>query len=149
MTKFWFSGGNQKDERPNESYYYGTYAYNTSFYEQNLDILDSAEGWIGSVVDLARFLVHVDGKDVKPDIIEKTHFDTMTTPSEVSPNPYNYAKGLLPNKISPVCTLLVKECLNSKVGWLTAKDFGCMEAFLVQGQVLPFPEGLMEFHGCF
>ena len=95
MTKFWFSGGNQKDERPNESYYYGTNAYNTSFYEQNLDILDSAEGWIGSAVDLARFLVHVDGRDVKPDIIEKTHFDTMTTPSEV-PNPYNYAKGIVP-----------------------------------------------------
>ena len=95
MTKFWFSGGNQKDERPNESHYYGYYAYNTSFYEQNLDILDSAEGWIGSAVDLARFLVHVDGRDIKPDIIEKTHFDTMTTPSEV-PNPYNYAKGLVP-----------------------------------------------------
>ena len=82
--------------RPNESHYYGTYAYNTSFYEQNLDILDSAEGWIGTAIDLARFLVHVDGRDVKPDIIEKTLFYTMTTPSEVSPNPYNYAKGLLP-----------------------------------------------------
>ena len=96
MTKFWFSGRNQKDEQwPEESYYYGTFAYNTSFYKQNLDILDSAEGWIGSVVDLARFLVHVDGKDVKPDIIDKTHFDTMTTPSEV-PNSYNYAKGIVP-----------------------------------------------------
>ena len=45
LTKFWFLGGNQKDERPNESYYYGTYAYNTSFYEQNLDIL-GAEYWV-------------------------------------------------------------------------------------------------------
>ena len=97
MTKFWFSGRNQKDEQwPEESYYYGIYAYNTSFYEQNLDILDSAEGWIGSAVDLARFLVCVDGGDIKPDIIDWAHFKTMNTPSEVSPNPYNFAKGLVP-----------------------------------------------------
>ena len=96
MIFFWFSGGNQKDERPNESYYYGAYAYDTNVYEQNLDILDSAEGWIGSAVDLARFLVCVDGGDIKPDIIDWAHFKTMNTPSEVSPNPYNFAKGIVP-----------------------------------------------------
>ena len=96
MIFFWFSGGNQKDERPDESYYYGAYAYDTSFYDQNLDILDSSEGWIGSAVDLARFLVHVDGRDNKPDILDFGHFDTMTTQSEVSPNPHNFAKGLVP-----------------------------------------------------
>ena len=94
MIFFWFSGGNQKDERPNESYYYGAYAYDTNVYEQNLDILDSAEGWIGSAVDLAHFLVHVDGKNIKPDIFDWFCHDTMTTPSEVSPNPYNFAKGI-------------------------------------------------------
>ena len=70
-----------------ESNYYGDYAYN-----QNLKLGDSSEGWISSVVDLVRFLVHFDGRVAKPDLIKSALFDTMTTPSTLNSN---YAKGLL------------------------------------------------------
>ena len=70
-----------------ESNYYGDDAYN-----QNLTLGDSSEGWISSVVDLIRFLVHFDGRGAKPDLIRRALFDTMTTPSNLNPN---YAKGLL------------------------------------------------------
>ena len=70
-----------------ESNYYGDDAYN-----QNLTLGDSSEGWIGSVVDLIRFLVHFDGREAKQDLIISALFDTMTTPSTINPN---YAKGLL------------------------------------------------------
>ena len=71
---------------PGESNYYGDDAYN-----QNLKLGDSSEGWISSVVDLLRFLVHFDGRGAKPDLIRSAYFDTMTTPSTLNPN---YAKGL-------------------------------------------------------
>ena len=70
-----------------EANYYGDDAYN-----QNLKRGDSSEGWISSVVDLLRFLVHFDGRGAKPDLIRSAFFDTMTTPSNLNPN---YAKGLL------------------------------------------------------
>ena len=70
-----------------ESNYYGDDAYN-----QNLKLGDSSEGWISSVVDLLRFLVHFDGRGTKKDLIKSALFDTMTTPSSLNPN---YAKGLL------------------------------------------------------
>ena len=70
-----------------ESNYYGDYAYN-----QKLTLGDSSEGWISSVVDLVRFLVHFDGRAAKPDLIKRALFDTMTTPSTLNSN---YAKGLL------------------------------------------------------
>ena len=70
-----------------ESNYYGDDAYN-----QNLKLGDSSEGWISSVVDLLRFLVHFDGRGTKKDLIKSALFETMTTPSSLNPN---YAKGLL------------------------------------------------------
>ena len=78
---------NKMELFPGESNYYGDDAYN-----QNLTLGDSSEGWISSVVDLIRFLVHFDGRGAKPDLIRSALFDTMTTPSNLNPN---YAKGLL------------------------------------------------------
>ena len=52
--------------------------------------MDSAGGWINSTVDLVRFLVHFDGFSSKPDLISKSTFDIMTTPTNLYPN---YAKG--------------------------------------------------------
>ena len=52
--------------------------------------MDAHGGWISSSVDLARFLVHFDGSSSKPDLISRSTYETMITPSSV----FNrYAKG--------------------------------------------------------
>ena len=61
----------------------------------NVERMDAHGGWIGSTVDLARFLVHFDGFNSKPDLISKSTFDIMTTPSNVY---QNYAKGWFVNQ---------------------------------------------------
>ena len=73
-----------------EAHYYGEHAY-----DQELQILDSSEGWVSSAIDLLRFLIHVDGYHIKPDIIDVNSIGIMTSPSDVNPNPYNFAKGHL------------------------------------------------------
>ena len=57
--------------------------------------MDSSEGWISSVFDLVRFLVHFDGGGVKTDLIKGSQYDIMVKPSEVEPNKYKFAKGLM------------------------------------------------------
>ena len=56
----------------------------------NIKRRDSVGAWIGSTIDLARFLVRFDGFDSKPDLISKSTFDIMMTPSNANPK---YAKG--------------------------------------------------------
>ena len=56
----------------------------------NVERMDAHGGWIGSTVDLARFLVYFDGMSSKTDLISKSTFDIMTTASSVNDR---YAKG--------------------------------------------------------
>ena len=88
-----FSGNGTKKQ--GESTYYGQYVDDQTQLHQRLDIMDSSEGWISSVFDLVRFLVHFDGGGVKTDLIKGSQYDIMVKPSEVDPNPYKFAKGLM------------------------------------------------------
>jgi D-alanyl-D-alanine carboxypeptidase len=69
-------------ERWNEATYYDNEGGRS--YNMNVERMDAHGGWIGSTVDLARFLVHFDGFNSKPDLISKSTFDIMTTPSNVN-----------------------------------------------------------------
>ena len=89
---FFLGSGTKKQ---GESTYYGQYVDDKTQLHQRLDIMDSSEGWISSVFDLVRFLVHFDGGGVKTDLIKGSQFDIMVEPSEVNPNKYNFAKGLM------------------------------------------------------
>ena len=88
-----FSGSGTKKQ--GESTYYGQYVDDQTQLHQHLDIMDSSGGWISSVFDLVRFLVHFDGGGVKTDLIKGSQYDIMVEPSEVDPNPYKFAKGLM------------------------------------------------------
>ena len=93
IVRFFFSGSGTRKQ--GESEYYGEYVDDQTQLHQHLDIMDSAEGWISSVFDLVRFLVHFDGGSVKTDLIKGSQYDIMVEPSEVDPNPYKFAKGLM------------------------------------------------------
>ena len=47
----------------------------------NIEAMDAHGGWIASASDLVRLLVAVDGYDTKPDILNQTSIQLMTTPS--------------------------------------------------------------------
>ena len=94
MTWVLISSGNGT-KKQGESTYYGQYVDDKTQLHQRLDIMDSSEGWISSVFDLVRFLVHFDGGGVKTDLIKGSLYDIMVEPSEVDPNPYKFAKGLM------------------------------------------------------
>jgi len=84
-------GRNEKSEAyPNEVTYYSSSPWSPYYPGLNLERLDASGGWVASAVDLARFLVHFDGSDSSPDLISKSTYDLMVSPS--SANQY-YAKG--------------------------------------------------------
>ena len=107
--------------------------------------MDSSEGWISSAFDLVRFLVHFDGGGVKTDLIKGSQFDIMVEPSEVDPNPYKFAKGLMitlalksrtyiPPKLLPIYKSgegeIFMELMTSKIAdftvcYFTTKTFKC------------------------
>jgi len=67
-----------------------THTYYPSRYFYNRRRADAQGGWISSSVDLARFLVHFDGSSSEPDLLSRSTYETMITPSSV----YKYyAKG--------------------------------------------------------
>ena len=85
-------GSGKKSEKSlyEVTYYDNDTPYYPKIHFYNYRRMDAHGGWIGSSVDLARFLVHFDGSSSKPDLISRSTYDTMITPSSV----YNfYAKG--------------------------------------------------------
>ena len=83
-------GRSKKSEKNwNEVTYYAD-NYSPYYPNMNVERMDADGGWISSSVDLARFLVHFDGSSSKPDLISKSTYDLMTTPSSVQKF---YAKG--------------------------------------------------------
>lgn len=61
----------------------------------NIEAFDAHGGWIATASDLIRILVAVDKFNTKPDILQPSTIDIMTTPSA---NASYYAKGWLVNQ---------------------------------------------------
>lgn len=74
--------------------YYGQNRENP--YNMNVSRMDSHGGWIGTPIDLVRFLIHVDGFNFTPNILSLKTINTMTTPSAANPN---YACGWAVNEV--------------------------------------------------
>lgn len=87
-------GDDEADRYPGEVVYYGGKfvgnPYGSILHGMEVRRMDAHGGWIASAIDLTRFMVHVDGFSTKPDFLNQTSIQTMTTPS--SANRY-YAKG--------------------------------------------------------
>lgn len=78
-------GGNTLAERlAKEVKYYGQSGEDP--YAYNIRRMDAHGGWLASAKDLARFLVYVDGFNVRPDILKKQTLTTMLTPSAANSN---------------------------------------------------------------
>ena len=70
--------------------------YPDSAYDLNVERFDSHGGWIASPIDLARFMVRVDGQSSKPDIISGSSRTTMLTKAGIKDkdgNDPNYGLG--------------------------------------------------------
>jgi CubicO group peptidase (beta-lactamase class C family) len=81
---------------PGERKPYEVVYYPSSAYDLNVTRFDAHGGWIGTPIDLLRFLVKVDGSPTKPDIISAATHKTMTTKSGVKDakgNDNTYALG--------------------------------------------------------
>ncbi len=74
--------------------YYGQNGENP--YNMNVSRMDSHGGWIGTPIDLVRFLIHVDGFNFTPNILRLNTIKTMTTPGAANPN---YACGWAVNEV--------------------------------------------------
>jgi CubicO group peptidase (beta-lactamase class C family) len=72
---------------PDEVNYYPSYG------DSKIPLYDSFGGWVGTPIDLMRFVAHIDGIPGKPDIILPTTLSTMYTRSFVPNSPF--AKGWL------------------------------------------------------
>lgn len=85
IKNMYIAGDKKSNKRYNEVTYYGSNAYN-----MKVKRMDAHGGWLGSAIDLSRFLTKTDGKNTHPDIIKKASYNTMITPSTAS---NKYAKG--------------------------------------------------------
>ena len=80
---------NMKSEKyENEGTYYSSTNWIPYYPQLNVERKDAGGGWLGSAVDLARFLLHLDGS--APDLISRPTYDLMVTPSSANAG---YAKG--------------------------------------------------------
>ena len=61
----------------------------------HLEIMDSHGGWIASSEDLVKMMVHVDGFETVPDVLDTETIALFTTPSSANPN---YAMGIAVNQ---------------------------------------------------
>ena len=104
-------GGNTLAQRKaNEVVYYGQHGEQPYIY--NITRMDAHGGWIASVTDLARLLVHVDGFSAPSDILTAASITKMTTGSAANPgyamgwavNPYHnwWHSGSLPGTASEI-----------------------------------------------
>lgn len=91
VTDMVIGANTEAAHKPREVKYYPDYAYNL-----NVTRFDSHGGWVGSPIDLERFLVRVDGLPTKPDIINASSHTAMTTAAHIKDangNDPNYAFG--------------------------------------------------------
>ena len=79
------AGDKESQRRWNEVKYFDKNAYG-----MKVRRMDAHGGWLGSALDLMRFIVRVDGSPSKPDLIDRSTFNLMTTGSNAN---MNYGKG--------------------------------------------------------
>lgn len=85
ITNMYLAGDLESDRRYNEVTYYGGNPYG-----MKVKRMDAHGGWLGSAIDLGRFIVRVDGFATKPDILSQTSFNKMVEPSTSNSG---YGKG--------------------------------------------------------
>ena len=91
ITDMAIGANSEAQHKPREVKYYPADSYTL-----NVTRFDAHGGWVGSPIDLERFLVRVDGLPTKPDIISAGSHTTMTTDSKIPDskgNDPNYAFG--------------------------------------------------------
>lgn len=86
INKMQIGPSDKKNRVYKEVVYYNA---NGNPYSLKMNKMDAHGGWIGSSVDLMRFIVRVDGQTSKKDIIKSSTFDSMTTSTLNN----GYAKG--------------------------------------------------------
>ncbi len=94
ITTMRLAGNTLAQRVHDEVRYYGQNGENP--YNMNIRRMDSHGGWIGTPIDLVRFLIHVDGFNSTPNILSLKTIKTMTTPSAANPN---YACGWAVNEV--------------------------------------------------
>lgn len=67
---------------PNEVTYYGEPG--TDPYGMDVSRMDAHGGWIGSAIDLTRFMVHMDGASPPADLVAPGDLTMMMTPTQIS-----------------------------------------------------------------
>lgn len=88
ITSMTIAGNTLADRQTSEVVYYGQGGEDP--YNMQVRRMDSHGGWLATAIDLARFVVRVDGFSTKTDLLSQSAIATMTTPSA---NNANYAKG--------------------------------------------------------
>jgi CubicO group peptidase (beta-lactamase class C family) len=114
ITDMTIAANSEAQRKPREVKYYPADAYTL-----NVTRFDSHGGWLASPIDIARFLVRVDGSPTKADIINKQSYTEMMTAPHVKDN-----KGNDPNY---------------GFGWFVSPQWhnGCMEGTIAEEKVLP------------
>jgi len=91
ITNMVIGANTEAAHKPREVKYYPSSAYSL-----NVTRFDAHGGWVASPIDMARFIVHVDGLATKPDIISAASRAAMTTDSgikDANKNDPNYGFG--------------------------------------------------------
>jgi CubicO group peptidase (beta-lactamase class C family) len=117
ITDMRIAGNTLKDRAPGEVTYFGQSLEPGHYddpYAINVTRMDSHGGWIATPADLVRFATHVDGFDVRRNILKPETIRRMTTPSDVNPR---YARGWN---------------VNAKGHWWHGGDLGGTTAILVR-----------------
>ena len=114
ITDMTIAANSEAQRKPREVKYYPTDAYNL-----NVTRFDSHGGWLASSIDIARFLVRVDGSPAKPDILSKQSYTEMMTASHVKDK----------NNVD----------FNYGFGWFVSPQWhnGCMEGTIAEEKALP------------
>jgi len=86
------AGNKRKDQRKNEMAYYGQ-GGDDPYNKYNTKRMDSHGGWCASVIDLSRFIVRVDGKPGKKDILPKSAVISMMKKGSYSTSSSVLSKG--------------------------------------------------------
>jgi CubicO group peptidase (beta-lactamase class C family) len=95
ITRMEIGRDTEAERKPDEVKYYGQQGENP--YGMKLARMDSHGGWIANAIDLVRFLVHVDQRPSKLDLLKPESLALLFKPSTASPG---YALGWAVNSVS-------------------------------------------------
>jgi D-alanyl-D-alanine carboxypeptidase len=92
ITRMQIGGNTEAERKTDEVKYYGQ--SNQNPYAYNIARMDAHGGWIATAKDLMKFAVAVDGFSTKPDMLNATSINTMTTGSSANAS---YGMGWMVN----------------------------------------------------